>query len=62
MYRWVQVKNSYAEHAETPSYAETASRTDLSTHTAQALPANAGRTAFAARGSVRWSFRMQACG
>jgi len=58
----IKVKNSYAEHAETPSYAETAWRSDVSPHPAQALPAGAGRAAAAARGRVRWSFRMQARG
>ena len=47
---------------KTPSYAETAWRSDVSPHTAQALPAGAGRAAAAARGRVRWSFRMQARG
>jgi hypothetical protein len=60
--RFLRVKNSYAEHAKAPSYAETASRSDVSTHTAQALPADAGRAAAAARGRGRWSFRMQARG
>ncbi len=54
MVRELQVKNTYAEHAEAQSYAEVASRPDVATHSAQAL--SAARTApWPARGRVLWS-------